>query len=215
MANTNKLQSIQERAQALSETASAAQATIATGVEDNSATATSVASSEDISTGTTVSTSTYKETTTVASAYANQSDRVKLIVAHLEDYVLRAAPGKVIATSELVSLQKQIISTCEQLVNLEDNAEFAICYRRLLTLAKENEDKAFSPSARYRSISQQTKGDAYLTNYLKFMDMTCAFAAPSARASLIQRWPLASSAAFAKAQYRERLISFIREISGR
>lgn len=204
---------VQKRAQALSDSASAQAAASASPAEENAPVSSSVASGD--TTGTSVKTSTVSEATKTVSPYSNESDSVKLIVVQLETYVLKAAPGLRQTPASLKELQGNLIATLDQLVNLKENVDFALCMRRLLTLVKENDSKAFAANMRNRAISAQTKSDVYLTRYLRFLDMICAFAVPAVRASLIQRYNVAAGAEFAKPEYRERLIEFIRAISGR
>ena len=210
-----KYDSIQEKSQALSDAADQISADSQDTSSENAAVSATLVT-DDSATGTSASVSTVKETntTTVSDAYSTESDTVKLIISHLEDYVLKADPSKVQTSSSILDLQKMFVRTVEQLVNLSSTADFALCFKRLLVLAKKYEDGAFAPNMRFRRISSLPKGDAYLNAYISFIDMVCAFADPATRRTLIMRYNVGKHAMFAKPEYRERIVQFVREISG-
>lgn len=151
---------------------------------------------------------------TATSAYDNENDVVKTIIRHLEHYSLSAGKNKSLTRTEIISLQTMLVRNLEQLVNLESSGDFVVCFRRLLELVRENRTGAFSINMLNRCISALNKGNAFLDNYTKFIDMVVAFSDPTIRSTFIRRYNLVAGTNFAKPQYRERLIEFIRAISG-
>lgn len=210
----NKFDKIQKKSQELSDAADAVAETAASGENDNSPVAATVATESAV--GGSVKVSTVSETAakTSADVYAGESDAVKLIIAHLEDYVLKMAPEKAQTESSLKENQSVLYRTLEQLVNLDNVADFAVCMKRLFALVRKYEDGAFAPNMRFRRLSLLAKGDKQLDKYIAFVDMVCAFATPAVRKTIIQRYNLARAAEFAKPEYRERLIEFVKAISG-
>lgn len=210
----NKFDKIQKKSQELSDAADAVAETTASGENDNAPVAATVATESAV--GGSVKVSTVSETAakTSADVYAGESDAVKLIIAHLEDYVLKMAPEKAQTESSLKENQSVLYRTLEQLVNLDNVADFAVCMKRLFALVRKYEDGAFAPNMRFRRLSLLAKGDKQLDKYIAFVDMVCAFATPAVRKTIIQRYNLARAAEFAKPDYRERLIEFVKAISG-
>lgn len=210
----NKFDKIQKKSQELSDAADAVAETAASGENDNAPVAATVATESAV--GGSVKVSTVSETAakTSADVYAGESDAVKLIIAHLEDYVLKMAPEKAQTESSLKENQSVLYRTLEQLVNLDNVADFAVCMKRLFALVRKYEDGAFAPNMRFRRLSLLAKGDKQLDKYIAFVDMVCAFATPAVRKTIIQRYNLARAAEFAKSEYRERLIEFVKAISG-
>lgn len=211
-----KYDNIQLRSQQLSAEADRIEAENEAKVADNAPVVATLAESTPSATGASVKTAIEpaKNTAKAEDAYRDESDTVKLIVSHLENYVRNADPSKVQTPSSMIDLQKMLVRTLEQLVNLPSNADFAICFKRLMALVKKYEHGAFAPNMRLRRISSLNKGDAYLNAYIAFLDMICAFAEPGNRRTLIQRYNVAKHSLFAKPEYRERLVQFIREIAG-
>ncbi|CAM8750704.1 hypothetical protein CENTIMANUS_00093 [Klebsiella phage vB_KpM_Centimanus] len=210
----NKFDNIQKQSQALSDAADAITEANTSGSNDNTPVSTTVASDSAVGGSASVSTVSTASQKSAVDAYAGQSDTVKLIVAHLETYVLNMAPEKVQTDTSLKENQTILYRTLEQLVNLSDVNDFAICMKRLFALVRKYEDAAFAPNMRFRRLSLLAKGDKQLDKYINFVDMICAFAVPAVRKSIIQRYNLVRAAEFAKPEYRERLIEFVRAISG-
>lgn len=148
------------------------------------------------------------------SAYDNESDEVKTIIRHIEHYALEAGSNKRLSRTDLVSLQTLLVRNLEQLVNLKSNADFAVCFKRLMTLVRENRTGAFSLNNLNRAISSLNKGNNFIDNYTKFIDMVVLFSDPTMRTTYVRRYNLAAGAKFAKNEYQERLIEFIRNICG-
>lgn len=210
----NKFDKIQKKSQELSDAADAVAETAASGENDNAPVAATVATESAVGGSVKVSTVSETATKTSADVYAGESDAVKLIIAHLEDYVLKMAPEKAQTESSLKENQSVLYRTLEQLVNLDNVADFAVCMKRLFALVRKYEDGAFAPNMRFRRLSLLAKGDKQLDKYIAFVDMVCAFATPAVRKTIIQRYNLARAAEFAKPDYRERLIEFVKAISG-
>lgn len=221
MGTSNKFDRLQDKmnqtSQSLSDQASAIADSAETPSEPLGATNVSLASS-DSAVGTSVSSGNAEVAAaakqTPESAYANESAEVKTIIRHLEYYALEAAGNKRITRTELIALQTTFARNLEQLVNLTSNGDFAVCFKRLLTLVRENRTGAFSINNLNRCVSSLSKGNTYVENYTKFLDMVITFADPTMRTVYIRRYNLAAGAQFAKADKRERLIEFIRSISG-
>lgn len=210
----NKFDKIQQQSQKLSDAADAITEANKSGTNDNAPVSASAATESAVGGSVKTSTVSEKSTQTPVSAYDGQSDTVKLIIAHLEEYVLKMAPGIVQNDNTLKEYQSMLYRTLEQLVNLPNMADFAICMKRLLQLVNKNEEGAFAPNMRFRRVSLLAKGDKQLDKYIAFVDMICAFAVPAVRKTIIQRYNLQRAAEFAKPEYRERLIELIRTISG-
>lgn len=215
----DRLQSRMAQAASLSEQASKNEAEFNAKIDvpegTDSAASTIV---EESPVGVSVATAAQEQTAPVAravDAYADKSDIVRSIIVHLETYALEASPGKVVNPDELLSLQKMLIRTTTQLVNLPDHGEFAICFSRLLKLVRENKDGAFAGNMIFRGLSRLPQNDTILNRYRFFMDMIVAFSDPSQRRLLIKKWNLQQGSSIANTvDHQERIAAFIREISG-
>lgn len=166
-----------------------------------------------VSVGDSVAASAAKKT--AVDAYSDQSAEVQSIVNRIELYAINMGKGKRQTPSTLLQNQTDFVRTIEQLVNLSSNGDFAITFRRLLTVAYENKDGAFGIDMIHRRISELKKSDSFIINYTRFIDMVIAFSDNKNRALFIRRYNLDASVQFIKPQYRERCIEFVRSISGR
>ncbi|ATA65342.1 hypothetical protein CPT_Moabite_100 [Serratia phage Moabite] len=151
---------------------------------------------------------------TVADVYAGKSDTVRSIIIHLETYTQEMAPGRYMTPDQILSNQKMLFRNLQQLVNLPDAGEFAICFSRLLKLVNENRNKAFAINMVMRNMSAMPQGDNQLNNYRFFLDTVIAFSDPAHRRLNIKKWNLQQASLFALPAFRDRLAGFIREICG-
>lgn len=218
MANKNFDQladQINQRAATLSETASQnsnEKVVVEKGDATQSVAAASGATGASISVGNSVTAS--AATKKAVDAYAKESAEVRGIIDRLEMYSINMGKGKRILPAQIIQNQTDFVRTLEQLVNLSSNGDFAVCFRRLLTLVNENKTGAFGIDLIHRKISSISKSDTYVVNYTAFIDMVLAFSDGKNRPLFIRRYNLNASVQFIKSQYRERCIEFIRAISG-